>query len=177
MRIIAGKWKGKILKNFDFDGTKPTSDMVKQILFDCIGSEINNCVFCDLFSGTGSVGIEALSRGAKQVYFVDNNIKSIALIKKNIYSLNVNNYAINNCDFLVALNLFEKEKIKFDFIFIDPPYNTELYDTVLEKVKNSTIINENSIIILEHNKKINICDEYEIVKQKKQGIKMLTFLE
>ena len=84
MRIIAGKFKGKVLKEFNLDSTRPTSDLVRGALFNAVGTKIENSIFLDLFSGTGAVGIEALSRGAKECYFVDSNKSAIKIITKNI---------------------------------------------------------------------------------------------
>lgn len=174
MRIISGKFKGKVLKEFELPTTRPTSDLVRGALFNIIGSKIVDSTFLDLFSGTGAVGIEALSRGAKQVYFVDSNSESINLIKKNLSLVNCRNYQIFNFDFLEALKNLSNQYIKLDIIFIDPPYLSTFAEQALKLILKLNILNDNGLIFWEHDKeKLPLLNNF---KTKKYGKKFITTL-
>ena len=179
MRIIAGKYKGKVLSEFKLSTTRPTSDLVREALFDKIGFRISDEVFLDLFSGTGAVGIEAISRGAKQVFFVDNNKEAISLIKKNLASISPENFEVLNFNYEAALNNFYKKGIKFDIIFLDPPYATNFAENAIKTIKDLDLLNENGLIVWEHNELKNDYVEkyFENVKTKKYGKKFLTYIE
>ena len=128
MRIIAGKFKGKPLKELKHDHIRPTGDKVKQALFTKLQFEIEGARVLDLFCGTGGLGIEAISRGAKEVVFIDKNPKSTSLTKENLRSI--------KCDAKVYTISYEKAipKIdgKFDLILIDPPYKSGVYEDVVK---------------------------------------------
>ena len=124
MRVISGKYKGKNLIGFDIDGTRPTMDRVKESLFGIIQNYIKDSVVLDLFAGSGSLGIEALSNGASSCYFFDNNIELINIIKKN--TIDMNGVHIMKSDYKNSLELLKNSNIKFDIIFLDPPYKLKL---------------------------------------------------
>ncbi len=148
MRIISGKYGGRKLAEFSKIGVRPTSDMLRESLFNIIGEDIENSSFLDLFSGTGAVGIEALSRGAKTVYLNDNSKDSIELIKKNVKSINAERECvISSSD---ALNFLSSTSQKFQYIFIDPPYDSVLGEQSLEKCVN--VLDDNGVIIFETEK-------------------------
>lgn len=133
MRIVSGKFRGKILASPSHN-IRPTLDKVKQALFTKLQFEIPNSTVLDLFSGSGALGIEAISRGAKEVVFCDKNELSIQLTKKNIASIkfdkNETNVEILNCDFLIALEKLKNKK--FNLIILDPPYESGLYEKAME---------------------------------------------
>ncbi len=178
MRIIAGKFKGKKLSSFELNSTRPTSDMVRESLFNILYS-VDNKTFLDLFSGTGAVGLEAISRGAKKVVFVDSNKTAINLIAKNVKSCGAINAEILFLDYLKALQKLNAQNEQFDVVFLDPPYMSDYSENSLEYLKNSSLINEKSVIIWEHdktklNKEIN---GFEVINQKRYGSKYLTILK
>lgn len=177
MRIIAGKFKGKVLSSFELDSTRPTSDIVREALFNILYN-VSNKTFLDLFGGTGAVCLEAISRGVKQAVVVDNNKLAISLINKNVKSCNADNVKVLFLDYLKALKKLEEENYCFDIIFLDPPYSTNYAEQSLNYLKNSNLINNESIIIWEHDKtKLNIIlERFEIVNQKRYGSKYLTIL-
>ena len=117
MRIIAGKFKGKVLSSFDINSTRPTSDMVREALFNILYS-VQDKSFLDLFSGTGAVALEAISRGAKKAVLVDCNKTAINLITKNVKNCNAQNAQILFLDYMKALQKLEKENEFFDVVFI-----------------------------------------------------------
>ena len=136
MRIISGKYKGKKLLGDNIDGTRPTMDRVKESLFGIIQNNIKNSTCLDLFAGSGSLGIEALSNGANTCYFIDNNKEVIKVLNNNISNLNIKqNSKVILSDWKKSLNDFSNQNIKFDLIFVDPPYDYNVYEKILEKVQ------------------------------------------
>lgn len=132
MRIVAGKYKGRTLNAFEGISVRPTSDKARESLFSILQFKIYGRSFLDLFSGTGAMGIEALSRGAHPVYFNDNSKVSVNLIKENLKKVKVEErVSVTNYD---ALTLLESISEKFDYVYIDPPYATDLGERALKKV-------------------------------------------
>lgn len=174
MKVVAGKYKGRVLLENKFEHIRPTADMVKQALFNKLAFVIEDAVVLDLFCGTGAIGIEALSRGAKEVIFVDKDSRSIAQTKANLKKINID-AKIMHFGYLDALEIL-KEK-KFDIIFLDPPYKSGFYTKALQKIAQLNMLSEDGIIVCEHAKDEKIDFEpFEIQTQKKYGSKMLTFL-
>ena len=127
MRIVAGKNKGNILKSPKDLSIRPTSQKVREALFDILRTDIEETFFLDLFAGTGAVGIEALSRGAKKVIFIDKEVKCIKIIKENLErTKNSQNAFVYKIDFLAGLKLLAKKNYLLDYIFLDPPYSKGL---------------------------------------------------
>lgn len=178
MRIIAGKYKQKKLYDFNVDTTRPTGDKVREALFSVIRG-VENFVCLDLFAGTGAVGIEALSRGAKKCYFVESNINIYKIIVKNFQTIKVPNESVNllRTDYMKALKGYKNKGIKFDFIFIDPPYKTDYAEKAIDFILDNSLLNENGFICWEHDKsKLDKLDKYNVFKEKKYGITYLSFL-
>ncbi len=187
MRIITGKFKGKALfsppKNITL---RPTSDKVKEAVFDTIRDTVKNSFFLDLFAGSGAMGLEALSEGAKFVVFIDKNGVAIQTLKKNVYLLSAqNNVSIMKRDVLVALKNYQKieEKIteKFDIIFLDPPFPSLLAGKVVEMLSNFPLLKNDSIVIAEHSTSEKLPQEIvgkntlEKIKEKKYGKIAVTY--
>ena len=178
MRIIAGKNKGTTLFELKHLGTRPTADRVREALFSKLQNEIQGSVVLDLFAGTGALGFEALSRGASKVFLVDNNKESYNLIVKNNKKLQQDAICLN-MDFKLTLKIFINKNIKFDIIFIDPPYATNLGEEALLIIANNSLLNENGTIVFEHNKdklNFNLPLNLRVFDQKKYGITYLTFI-
>lgn len=144
MRVVAGKYGGRQLVDFNLKTTKPTLDKIREAMFDILQYKIQDASVLDLFAGTGAVGLEALSRGAKQVDFVDSNIKAIQIIKQNLKGVEdtYNIYKTNALNFLKTAN-------KYDIIIIDPPYATNLGLEAIEYIIANDLLNEDGIIIFE----------------------------
>lgn len=163
MRIISGKYKGKVLKGFNIKGTRPTMDRVKESLFASIQTKLPNANCLDLFAGSGSLGIEALSNGSKHCTFVDDNPQVLKTLKLN--TLNINEVTLIKQDFLQFLKHTNET---YDVIFLDPPYHKHLIQPSLNIIFERQLLNEDGIIICEYEDEIFKCP-YPIWKEKKYG--------
>ena len=149
MRVIAGSAKSLRLKTLEGMGTRPTTDRIKETLFNIISPSIYDSIFLALFSGRGGIGIEARSMGAREAVFVENNPKSMACIKENLKFTRLETKAATiTTDVMDALYRLEGEKV-FDFIFMDPPYGRGLERRVLEYLADSRLVYEDTVIIAE----------------------------
>ena len=174
MKVISGLLKGRNIEGYNIDGTRPTMDRVKESLFGMIQNHLKNSIFLDLFAGSGQIGIEAISNGASLCYFIDNNKEVINILNKNINNLNIKKQSkVILSDWKKSLNEFSNQNIKFDLIFVDPPYDYDVYEKILEKVSSLNLLNENGIIILEHaNLKLKeTYNNLNLYKTKKYGSK------
>lgn len=152
MRVIAGEKRHLLLKTLDDLSIRPTTDKIKETLFNMIQFDIAGKMFLDLFAGSGAIGIEALSRGAKSATFVDNNDRAIKVIKENLEHTGLTDRAnVIKSDAGLALENLSRENNVYGIVFLDPPYEKGLYKPVLDRLSKSRLINEESIIILETN--------------------------
>lgn len=150
MRVIAGSARRVQLKTVEGLETRPTTDRIKETLFNMIHPILYDTNFLDLFSGSGAIGIEALSRGARKASFVENNKIAVSCIKSNLDATKLMEKAeIYNNDILSGLRMMESKKESFDIIFMDPPYNQDYEKDVLDYLNNSILIHENTTIIVE----------------------------
>ena len=174
MKVISGTLKGRNIEGYNIDGTRPTMDRVKESLFATIQNNIKDAIVLDLFAGSGNLGIEAISNGARISYFVDNNKEAIKVLNKNISNLNIKSSSkVILSDWKKSLNDFANQSIKFDLIFVDPPYDYNVYEKILEKVSTLNLLNEGGLIILEHSN-LRFKDTYNnlsLYKEKKYGNK------
>ena len=149
MRVIAGKARRIQLNTVKTMDTRPTTDRIKETLFNMIAHGLCDCTFLDLFAGSGAIGIEALSRGASNCIFVENSPAACKCIKENLEKTHLSDQAeVIPADVLSVLRRLEGMKV-FDYIFMDPPYDHELEKQVLQYLSTSSIINEDSLIIVE----------------------------
>jgi 16S rRNA (guanine966-N2)-methyltransferase len=161
MRVIAGKYRSRPLRSLPGMDLRPTADKLRQALFNVLTpgdpDALGGSVWLDLFAGTGAVGIEALSRGAEQVYFVELAANAAELIKQNLQSLGIENGSrILKQDAARALRLLEGEKVQPDYVFLDPPYGMEgAYKTTLDFMGGSSILKPETIVMAEHFKKFD----------------------
>lgn len=177
MRIIAGKCKGKTLFSPKDESVRPTTDRIKENLFNIIQWRVPNCKFLDLFAGSGAIGIEAASRGAKRVVLVDNSKDSITLVKKNVAKACLGEEVeIRFADCIVAMSGLVG--IKFDIVYCDPPYAAPLYEKVLETIANLNLLAENGIVIMERDadRKIELLAGWKIIDSRKYGKTVIDFL-
>lgn len=149
MRVIAGKARRLPLKTVPGKETRPTTDRIKETLFNILQPELADCRFLDLFSGSGGIGIEALSRGAELSVFVEKNPNACKCIRENLSFTKLAEHGkLLNMDVLQALRSLEGEEA-FDCIFMDPPYNHELEKQVLDYLRGSSLADESTLIIIE----------------------------
>jgi len=177
MRIITGKFKGLVLKE-PKEKLRPTQDKVRKAIFDILAGCIENESFLELFAGSGAVGIEALSRKAKFVCFVENDSDSIELLRENLTKIPVTNFAVKPLDAFVALKQFAEENKAFDIIFLDPPYCEDLAKKILQSLDTCDILVPSGIVIIQHFKKDVIpetTDSLKLFKQKIYGDTVVSF--
>ena len=149
MRVIAGKARRLPLKTIEGLDTRPTTDRIKETLFNILQNDLYDIRFLDIFSGSGGIGIEALSRGAKEAVFVENNRVAVSCIQDNLKFTHLEQQAtVLPFDVLAALARLEGQR-PFQIIFMDPPYNHELEKMVLEYLQSSAVLDENTLIIVE----------------------------
>ena len=168
MKIISGKYKGKVIKGYDLDGTRPTMDRVKESVFAIIQNKVKDSIVLDLFSGSGNLGIEALSNYSKYVYFNDYSKSSCKVILDNLKSINENNYQVLNLDYLKCLD--KLKNIKFDLIFLDPPYKLHVLNNILEYIWKNDLLNIDGLVIVEYQDE-DLKSNLTLIKEKKYGDK------
>ncbi|MEK9541589.1 MAG: 16S rRNA (guanine(966)-N(2))-methyltransferase RsmD [Gammaproteobacteria bacterium] len=179
IRIIGGKWKGKKIYFNLNDDLRPTPDRAKETLFNWLGQDLNKMYCLDLFSGTGALGLEALSRGAKKVTFVEKNKDYLQKIKKVYLEMSEK----EDCDFFCAECLEwvqnNSSKAKYDLIFIDPPFNKNLIDTLLSNILRRELLSERGKIYFEFEKKLDleIPESLSLKKKKSLGKKSYVLAE
>lgn len=164
IRVVGGIFRHRILKQPDLDTTRCTKDSVKEGFFSSLGDSIIGAFFLDLFSGSGAIGIEAYSRGAKKVYLVEKDKKAQQIIKENLVSLKIDDIDLFCGAYEFALQKFENEGIQFNIVFLDPPYKMDLNKEFINSLKSHNILLLKHTIILEKDNKIDYdeFDEYNI---------------
>ncbi len=178
MRVISGSARGLKLNAPINDDIRPTTDRVKESMFNIISMHVYDSVVLDLFSGSGALGIESLSRGAKEAYFCDKSSESIKVLKSNIDKTKFSDRSfIIKDDYKSAIKKLSSQKKKFDIIFVDPPYYESLFEDVLSMIEKYKLLSEDGIIIVEHDSKIKINNVGNLsnYREKKYGITTLSF--
>ncbi|MGL5176196.1 MAG: 16S rRNA (guanine(966)-N(2))-methyltransferase RsmD [Cetobacterium sp.] len=179
MRIIAGEAKGKRLECRKGVDTRPTQDSIKESLFSIIAPYITDARFLDLFSGTGNIALEALSRGAKRAVMIEKDQEALKYIIKNINNLGYENKsrAYKN-EVLRAVEILGRKGEKFDIIFMDPPYKDEVCERVMRAISKANLLAEDGLIICEHHMFEDMAEEvgeFRKTDERKYGKKVVTF--
>lgn len=181
MRIISGKARGTKLYTLEGIATRPTLDRVKESIFNIIQKDIEDSTVLDLFAGSGAIGLEFLSRGAKRAVLCDNSKDAIKIIKQNVQKTHFEEKAeVYNIEFIKLIERLQNQK--FDIIYIDPPYVTNFIKISLEKIIECKLINENSKIIVETDDETRILNQIEkmdveITDKRKYGRATIIFLK
>ncbi len=179
MRIISGELKGKKIFLPKDKNTRPLRDLVKESLFNLlkhsnkITVKIEDSIILDLFSGSGSFGIECISRKAKKVFFIENYSEALKILNKNISHLGINNKCnVSEKDSFKIFDYQEYFTNKFDIIFIDPPYKENKINDLIDKIKNKNLLNKDGIMILHRHKNDNfvITNNLNVLDERKYGI-------
>ncbi|MCR6515363.1 MAG: 16S rRNA (guanine(966)-N(2))-methyltransferase RsmD [Clostridium sp.] len=173
MRIIAGKARGRKLLSPETYETRPTLDRVKESMFSVIQMNVPDATVIDVFAGTGSLGLEAASRGAKEVHLVDKSKVTYPLLKKNVENLKFNDFCYTyNSDAYDVLRLLNKKGKKFDLVFIDPPYCREMIPEALKIIEENNMLTEDGLIVTKIDSIEEIYEGYksiECVRSKRYG--------
>lgn len=180
MRVIAGKYRSQPLASPKGRDTRPTSDRLRETLFNIIAPHIQDAVFADLFAGTGAVGIEAISRGARQVYFAENAKVSLQTLRDNLERLAIGDQAlVEPAGTMPLLRRLLQQKVTLDLIFLDPPYKDQLaYETVLRFLAEHSILREDAIVVVEHSRRSSLPNlnlQLQPYRRIEQGEAALTF--
>jgi len=184
MRVIAGTYRSRILKSLKGLALRPTSDRLRETLFNVLAPNISGARFADLFAGTGAIGIEALSRGAAEVVFIENHAPAAALIRKNLDSLGIRaGFTVLPVDVLRGLDTLASRakgaKSGFDFIFLDPPYAAAAdYERVLGFLGAADLLAPGGVVLAEHRRKFDLPEKAEALRRfrvLKQGDAALSF--
>lgn len=177
MRVVAGKYRGKNLASPKDDRVRPTTTRIKETLFNVLQGYSRDAVVLDLFAGSGALGIECISRGAKEVVFVDNNKDSIELVRKNLQGID-GNFKVVNSDFSGVLRNAYVTGKKFDMIFVDPPYASGLGELALGLIFDLDLLADGGVIVFEHGaeKTYEVSDKRYKQRTKKMGTVVAEFI-
>ena len=186
MRVVAGKFKGRRLKALKGSEVRPTADRVKESLFRIFGEQVVDADFHDLCAGTGNIGLEALSQGARSTTFVDNNYHAIRIIESNLEMCGFDRkhpqVKLIHTDARKALTRLSKRKTKFDLIYFDPPYASKIHESCLRQIAEGNLLSPDGVIVVEHGKvqepdwtESLILDRLVLSRQERYGDTMLSF--
>ena len=151
MKIIAGKYRSRVLTTLEGLNTRPMMSRMKESVFNTIGPFFDGDVVLDLFGGSGALSLESLSRGASFSYIVEKSYDAIKIIKKNVDALKENdNVKILNMDYKLALKKFIEEKLSFDIIFLDPPYRLNIVEEIIEYINENELLKDKGIIVCQY---------------------------
>jgi 16S rRNA (guanine966-N2)-methyltransferase len=160
MRVISGKCKGRRLQAVPGTSTRPTTDKVKEAIFNMIGPYFSGGIGLDLFGGSGSLGIEALSRGLDRVIFVDHDVKAVQTIKKNVAACQLLEQAeIYRNDAERALRAIVKRGLRFHLIFLDPPYKEQKLQSILSFIDEHELLEKDGAVVAEHSAEMNLAEQ------------------
>lgn len=180
MRVIAGRFRSRKLEAPPGVSTRPTSDRLRETLFNVLAPSLADTVFLDLYAGSGAVGIEALSRGARQVYFAESDRKAARAIRDNLKSLGIEEgVEVMEREVIVALRLLDSQAVRCDIAFLDPPYGSHgAYEQVLGFLSQSRLLHAGSTVVAEHDKHFDPGDTQGALQRYrtlKQGDAVLSF--
>lgn len=181
MRIITGQFKGRRLKTLDGLAVRPTSDRMRETLFNILMPRIEDARFLDICAGSGAVGIEALSRGAAHVTFIESSRKAASVISENLRHCGITeHFQLVPRDAVTALKYFVQENRQFDIVYFDPPYDSEIYSPVLWPIAQHNLLAEDGIVIVEHRRQLPLAPNYDNLRPYRevvQGESVLTFFQ
>jgi len=169
LRIIAGRWRGRKLTVLDLDGLRPTSDRIRETLFNWLQPTLGQANCLDLFSGTGALGLEAASRGAQKVTLVELNTKAAEQLRSNCQQLEADNCQVENQD---AATFLSGNNEQYDIVFIDPPYQADLWSQIAQQLVSHNSLSVDAVIYLEYPSHISppsLPAHWQLMKEKKAG--------
>ena len=162
MRIVAGTYRGRHLHVLKGTKLRPTSEQLRETLFDVLGPRVENSNFLDAYAGSGAVGLEALSRGASRAVFLEQHRPAVQLIRQNLEALEIESgFRVTKCLTVVGFERLAEEGLKFDFVYLDPPYaDIREYHHALRHLARSMLLMPSSIVIVEHSRHCLLEDHY-----------------
>jgi len=179
MRVIAGIYKGRRLKTFEGLHIRPTSDRLRETLFNVLAPRIEGARFVDICAGSGAIGIEALSRGAECVVFIESSRKAVSLISENLQHCGIKEgVRVVNREALSALKYFSQREMQFDIFFFDPPYDSEIHSPVLWHIAKNNLLAHDGIVVVEHRRQLPLAPNFDKLRPYReiiQGESCLTF--
>ncbi|HKQ79422.1 MAG TPA: 16S rRNA (guanine(966)-N(2))-methyltransferase RsmD [Blastocatellia bacterium] len=180
MRVIAGIYKGRRLKTLEGLSVRPTSDRLRETLFNILAPRIEGARFADVCAGSGAIGVEALSRGAGHVTFIESSLKAARIISENLRNCGIGreDYRMINRDVIRALKNLASEKAQFDIIYFDPPYDSDIYTPVMWQIARNDLLDDDGALIVEHRRQAPLLPNYGRLRpyrQVTQGESILTF--
>jgi 16S rRNA (guanine(966)-N(2))-methyltransferase RsmD len=179
MRVIAGIYKGRRLKTLEGLSVRPTSDRMRETLFNILTPRIEGARFADVCAGSGAIGVEALSRGARHVTFIESSLKAARIISENLRNCGIReDYRVINREAIRALKNLASEKAQFDIIYFDPPYDSSIYTPVMWLIAKQDLLAESGVVIVEHRRQTPLAPNYDRLRpyrQVVQGESLLTF--
>lgn len=174
MRVVSGIYRHRQLVMPRGNLTRPSKDMVKEALFSALGSKVNDAVVLDLFAGSGALGIEALSRGARYCYFVDNDKNALNAIRENIANLQIMNAQIYPIDYHLAIQKIRDEAKQIDLLLIDPPYKMNDYQKIIDEI--NSLLSMTAVVVIESDAPVDVMMLYRNKKEYKYGKTYVTIL-
>jgi 16S rRNA (guanine(966)-N(2))-methyltransferase RsmD len=179
MRVIAGLHKGRRLKTLEGMSVRPTSDRMRETLFNILAPRIEGARFVDVCAGSGAIGIEALSRGAAHATFIEASRKAAGVIRENLRHCGITeNFKLIPRDAVQAMKYFAAEQMQFDIFYFDPPYDSDLYSPVLWQIAKGDLLAEDGLVIIEHRRQLPLAPNYDRLRpfrELAQGESCLTF--
>ena len=181
MRIIGGIYKGRTLRTARGLETRPTSDRLRETLFNILAPRVEGSRFLDICAGSGAVGIEALSRGVNHTTFIDRSRHACAVIEANLSALGIKDEAkIINSDAAAGLGRLGKQSSRFDVVFFDPPYASQVYEGVMNLLGSGNVLSTEAIVVVEHRAKTPLKSYYgklRVFRELKQGESAIAFYQ
>jgi 16S rRNA (guanine966-N2)-methyltransferase len=179
VRVIAGKFRSRLLKGPGKLRLRPTSDRLRETLFNILGKSVEDSLFVDLYAGTGAIGIEAFSRGARETIFIESHAAGVRLVKQNLDALGIRSGAeVIEADAVRGLERLSARRLVADFIFLDPPYEGDEHLRILEFLDDSHLVAPYGLVIVEHHRRMDLPVRFgrlERVRLHEQGDAALSF--
>ena len=177
MKVISGIYKGRTIQGFNLEGTRPTMDRVKESVFGMIQDSVCGADVLDLFAGSGNLGIEAMSQGAKSCVFCDHHREAVQTIHMNLEKIGIQQVDVYKMDYKKCLEQLSNERKTFDIIFLDPPYQTDYIEKSLKLIDQYSLLKPSGIIVCESDSVDKIqSTSFSVVKERKYGDKMVDIL-
>ncbi|MCQ2753382.1 MAG: 16S rRNA (guanine(966)-N(2))-methyltransferase RsmD [Bacilli bacterium] len=176
MRVVAGLYRHRELLMPKGKNTRPSKDIVKEGFFSALGELVQGATVLDLFAGSGALGIEAISRGAKLAYLVDHDREALKTIRTNLDNLEITNAKVLSSDYSLALAQFKNDGIKFDLVILDPPYQLDVIKKIVQQLVDDELLSKQAVIVIESEKEIKLDITFTKVRDYRYGRTLIKIL-